>query len=151
VSLAVGLAAMTLSVGLGALVGTLAGALRGRFDAVLMRLADAMLSIPTIFVAITASPSRRLADRWSRPSSSPRGWGPPRRARRAPAPAWKLSFVEAARAGHTLPLRDRQGTSCPPETLDLVASSLGVGTALLTESALCFWGSVQPPRQLGNS
>src|SRR5690606_7440558 len=53
VSLAVGAAAMLLAVVLGTAVGAIAGLSRAGVDAVLMRLTDAALAIPTIFVVIT--------------------------------------------------------------------------------------------------
>ncbi|MCC7493366.1 MAG: ABC transporter permease [Fimbriimonadaceae bacterium] len=52
ISLAVGLAAMATAIGIGALVGLLAGYFRGRVELLLMRLTDMMLTIPTLVLAI---------------------------------------------------------------------------------------------------
>jgi peptide/nickel transport system permease protein len=54
VSLAVGLAAVVCSLVVGVTLGAAAGFRRGATDGVLMRLTDAMLSVPTIFLIITA-------------------------------------------------------------------------------------------------
>src|SRR5262249_56782479 len=52
ISLTVGVAAMLVTVTFGALVGTLAGYFRGTIDAVLLRITDAMLSFPPIFLLL---------------------------------------------------------------------------------------------------
>ena len=52
ISLEVGLAAAVLATGLGTLWGAVAGYLGGAVDAVMMRLVDALLSIPTLFLAL---------------------------------------------------------------------------------------------------
>src|ERR1700733_13922307 len=52
ISLEVGLAAALLATGLGVLWGAIAGYFGGVVDAVMMRLVDALLSIPTLFLAL---------------------------------------------------------------------------------------------------
>jgi peptide/nickel transport system permease protein len=52
ISLTVGLAAMAVTVIVGAALGTLAGYVRGVVDTVLLRLTDAMLSFPPIFMLL---------------------------------------------------------------------------------------------------
>ena len=52
ISLEVGLAAAVLATGLGTLWGAVAGYFGGAVDAVMMRLVDALLSIPTLFLAL---------------------------------------------------------------------------------------------------
>src|ERR1700722_3559788 len=52
ISLEVGLAAALLATGLGGLWGAIAGYFGGVVDAVMMRLVDALLSIPTLFLAL---------------------------------------------------------------------------------------------------
>jgi peptide/nickel transport system permease protein len=52
VSLVAGIASVVMGVGIGGVVGALAGGLGGRVDAVLMRIVDVMLSIPGILLAI---------------------------------------------------------------------------------------------------
>lgn len=51
-SLGVGIASVALALGLGAAVGLMAGYAGGWFDAVLMRLVDLQLSVPTILIAL---------------------------------------------------------------------------------------------------
>ncbi|MBW7462482.1 ABC transporter permease subunit, partial [Paenibacillus sepulcri] len=48
ISLTVGLASMVLSVFIGALLGTIAGYYRGIADQIIMRIADLMLTIPSL-------------------------------------------------------------------------------------------------------
>lgn len=55
VSLIVGFAAVAISAGVGTLLGLVAGLRGGRLDAVLMRLADVILSFPTILIALLVS------------------------------------------------------------------------------------------------
>jgi peptide/nickel transport system permease protein len=52
ISLTVGVAAMLVTVTFGALLGTIAGYFRGTLDAVLLRVTDAMLSFPPIFLLL---------------------------------------------------------------------------------------------------
>ena len=52
ISLLIGLLAMFLSIGVGTFVGAIAGYYGGLVDNVLMRTADVMLTLPTLFVAI---------------------------------------------------------------------------------------------------
>jgi peptide/nickel transport system permease protein len=52
ISLTVGLAAMAVTVTVGAVLGMLAGYVRGAVDTVLLRLTDAMLSFPPIFMLL---------------------------------------------------------------------------------------------------
>ena len=55
ISLLVGLLAMAISIGLGTLVGALAGYHRGWLDSLLMRVTDLFLSVPSLFVLIVLS------------------------------------------------------------------------------------------------
>lgn len=148
VSLAVGLAAMVVSIVIGTLVGLFAG-FSGKFiDAVLMRITDGMLSIPLFFFMITA-----LAVLGS---DLPKiimiiglaSWMTVARIVRGEVLRSKeLMFVEAARSlgasssrivfRHILPL------SFPSI---IVAATLGVAYAILLESSLSYLGlGVQPP------
>jgi len=52
ISLLIGLSAMVLAVVIGTLVGAVAGFYGGSVDNILMRIADIMLTLPTLFVAI---------------------------------------------------------------------------------------------------
>jgi len=148
VSLAVGFTAMLVSVLAGTSIGALAGYRPGFVDTLLMRITDAGLSIPTIFIVITVmtflGPSAGTlivaigATSWMALSRLVRGELLVLR---------EQPFVEASRAlgTHGLPLVVRHLIPHLVPTI-LVSASLGVGTAILTESALSFLGlGVQPP------
>ena len=148
VSLAVGLAAMILSVTIGTSVGVLAGLGRRWADSLLMRLTDATLSIPTIFVVISvltflgpSIPTLVIA-------IGATSWmGLARLVRSELFTLRAQGFVEAARA-----LGARPGAVLVRHLLPhllpliLVNATAGVASAILTESALSFLGlGVQPP------
>jgi peptide/nickel transport system permease protein len=148
VSLALGFTAMLVAVVAGTVIGGLAGYRHGIVDTVLMRITDAGLSIPAIFIIITVmsflGPSAATlivaigATSWMAPSRLVRGELLVLR---------EQPFVEAARAlgSRGLPLVMRHLMPHIAPTI-LVSASLGVGTAILTESALSFLGlGVQPP------
>jgi peptide/nickel transport system permease protein len=148
VSLAVGLAAMAVAVGLGSLVGTVAGTWRGRVDTVLMRLADATLAVPAVFVAILAltffGPTRGTLIAAIGLTS----WmGVSRVVRAEVLLLRELPFIDAARGlGATTPRIVVRHLAPHLTPIVLVAAALGVGSALLTESALSFLGlGIQPP------
>lgn len=148
VSLRVGLLAVAISVTLGTLVGLVAGYWGGVTDAVLMRLVDIVLCFPTIFLIL-------MVIAFLEPSL----WN-------VMAVIGFTSWPGLARLvrGETLSLRERDfvlaarglGLSAPrilfvhllPHLVApiLVSATLGVGGAILTESALSFLGlGVQPP------
>ncbi len=148
ISLTIGVVAMLLSVTLGTAIGALAGVFGGMIDALTMRLTDAMLSIPIFFFLLTvlavfgsAVPTIIVAIGLS-------SWMTAARVVRAEVlRTINLEYVVAARtlgAGrwrivvlHLLP-------SAVP--FMMVASTIGVGQAILTESALSYLGvGVQPP------
>lgn len=148
VSLALGFTAMLVAVVAGTVIGGLAGYRHGVVDTVLMRITDAGLSIPAIFIIITVmsflGPSAATlilaigATSWMAPSRLVRGELLVLR---------EQPYVEAARAlgSRGLPLLMRHLMPHIAPTI-LVSASLGVGTAILTESALSFLGlGVQPP------
>jgi peptide/nickel transport system permease protein len=148
VSLAVGFLAMTVAVIVGTIVGAIAGMRRGWVDAALMRVTDAVLSLPTIFVVITmltflgpSIPTLVLvigATSWM---------GLARLVRGELLSLREQGYVEAARALGERPLPLFLKHLLPhlwPAIL--VNATLGVGTAILTESALSFLGlGVQAP------
>lgn len=156
VSLVIGLAAMLLAVTLGTTVGAVAGFYGGRIDNLLMRLADIMLTMPTLFVAILLTQLLRAgvvpflnagiipiilviaATSWM---------GVARLVRASYLSIKEKEFIEAARAAgaknwriilrHILP-----NASSPI----IVAATLRVGAAIITESGLSYLGfGVQPP------
>jgi peptide/nickel transport system permease protein len=148
ISLAVGLLAAGLSILLGTSLGALAGFARGWADAVVMRIADGMLSIPVFFLVLVVLTSLGSTlpnlivtiglSSWMTTARVVRG-----EILRVSA----LEFVAAARAlGASSPrilLRHALPQALP---VTIVSASLGVAQAVLTESALSYLGlGVQPP------
>lgn len=148
VSLATGAAAMLLAVVVGTLTGMVAALAGHRTDAVLMRLTDAALAVPAIFIAITVltffGPSVPAlvvtigATSWM---------GLARLVRGELLALRQQTFVEGAIVLGASPL-ERATRHLLPHLWPtiLVNATLGMGSALLTESALSFLGlGVQPP------
>lgn len=148
VSLRVGLLAVLISVGIGTLVGLAAGYFGGVVDGVLMRAVDIVLCFPTIFLIL-------MVIAFLEPSLTNvmavigfTAWpGLARLVRAETLSLRERDFVWAARG---------LGLSAPrilvvhllPHLVApiLVSATLGVGGAILTESALSFLGlGVQPP------
>lgn len=148
VSLAVGLLAMAIGITIGTVVGAAAGYFGGWTEAILMRLTDGMLVVPTFFLALIvlavfgpSAPNVVLViglTQWMVVARVVRG----EVLRTKPQ-----EFVTAARAlgggdgqiiwRHVLP-------QAAPSII--VAASLGVANAILTESALSYLGlGIQPP------
>lgn len=148
ISLTIGAIAALLGIGLGLLIGALAGYYGGLRDAALMRLADAMLSMPSLLLLIVlgrivgSSVSVLIAVigglSWMTVARIVRG-----------NVLWlrEQDYVLAARAmgadnriilvRHVVP-----GTLAPV----IVAATLGVGNAILLEAGASFLGlGVQPP------
>lgn len=148
VSLAVGVLSAALAVALGVAIGATAGYVGRAFDAPLMRLTDAMLSIPRL-------PLLMVLGAILQPSIPALvllvgvvGWMETARVTRAEVLSIRgRGFVEAARAvGATV---ERQiGRHVLPNALPAisVAATLAVGRGILLESTLSFFGvGVQPP------
>lgn len=148
VSLTVGLVAAAIALVVGTLVGALAG-WRGRWvDRVLMRLTDAAMAVPVLFVALAVLSLFNTELPLLVGVIGATSWMGVARLVRAEVAALKdREFVHAARGlgrpgpgvffGHLLP-------QLLPTLA--VAASLGVAYAILTESALSYLGlGVQPP------
>ena len=148
VSLAVGLLAMAIGIAIGTCVGAAAGYFGGWTDALLMRLTDGMLVVPTFFLALIV-----LA--MFGPSSANvvlviglTQWMVVARVVRSEVlRTVPQEFVTAARA---LGAADRRiiWRHVLPQAAPsiIVAASLGVANAILTESALSYLGlGIQPP------
>ncbi|HEY7490578.1 MAG TPA: ABC transporter permease [Candidatus Tectomicrobia bacterium] len=158
VSIAVGLTSMLIAILLGTLIGALAGYCGGGVDNVLMRLTDLFISLPQLpllllVVYLFRDPMRRLFNpefgifllmvivigglRWMQPA---------RLVRAAFLSLKEQEFVEAAVALGTSPLRLAVRHMLPNALSPvIVAASLGVGSAILTESSLSFLGLGFPP------
>jgi len=147
-SLAVGLLAMMFAVTAGAVVGSLAGFYGGSTDGLLMRLTDGMLIIPTFFLALLV-----LAVFGSSFGNvvlviGATGWMVVSRVVRAEVlRTLPQDFVAAARALGASDMRILFRHVMPQTAASvIVAATLGVAYAILTESALSYLGlGVQPP------
>ena len=148
VSLSVAVIAVAVSLTIGILLGCISGYYGGILDEVIMRFTDIMLSFPTIFLilAIQSVLTPNIINVMIVIGAT--SWMGIARLVRGEFLALKeREFVEAARAigcsdlriifRHILP------NSLPPV---IVAGTLGMAGAILTESALSFLGlGVQPP------
>ena len=151
-SLAVGWAAMTLSLLLGTLVGVSAGYFK-RLDGVLMRLTDLFLSLPILPLLLVAVTLFRQP---LRAAFGPEGgmfilivgviaitsWMPTARIVRGEILALKeREFVLAARSIGTTPFQIIKRHLLPNVISPImVSATLGLATAIITESALSFLG-----------
>jgi peptide/nickel transport system permease protein len=138
-----------LSVTIGASVGIVAGYLGGQVDAILMRLVDAALAIPRLFILLL------LLAAWDRiplPALivilGTTGWFVTSRVVRAEV--LKLREEPFVRGAEALGARRHRVMfrHLLPNTLGplLVAATLGVGEVILLEAGLSFLGlGVQPP------
>lgn len=149
VSLLIGISAMLVSVSIGTLVGSISGYFGGRVDTVIMRIIDIIISFPTLFLLIMLASflSANLIIiilvigllSWMRVA---------RLVRASFMSIKERDFIMAARAlgssssrlifGHLLP------NSLGPI---IVAATIDVSGAILTESALSYLGlGIQPPQ-----
>ena len=151
-SLAVGWAAMTLSLFLGTMVGVCAGYFK-RLDGVLMRLTDLFLSLPILPLLLVAVTLFRQP---LRAAFGPEGgmfvlivgviaitsWMPTARIVRGEILALKeREFVLAARSIGTTPFQIIKRHLLPNVISPImVSATLGLATAIITESALSFLG-----------
>jgi peptide/nickel transport system permease protein len=148
ISLKVGFVAVGIATAIGLLVGLFSGFYGGLADAVLMRFVDIMLCFPTFFLILSVIAFLEPSIYNIMVVIGVTGWmGVSRLVRAETLSLKERDFVAAARAQgagdariifrHILP-----NTLAPV----LVAATLGVAGAILTESALSFLGiGVQPP------
>jgi peptide/nickel transport system permease protein len=163
ISLTVGLAAAVLAGAIGTTLGLVAGYLGGRLDALLMRAADAVMSLPLLplLIVLAALDPAKLGlpakDEWSGTLDILRivvivalfGWTTVARLVRGATLSLKAQpFVEAARAQGAGSWRIMTRHILPNLTTPiLVAITLAVGNVILLESVLSFLGlGIQPPR-----
>jgi peptide/nickel transport system permease protein len=148
VSLAVGFAAVACSGLLGLSLGALAGLGGRRIDGLVMRLTDAMMSIPAMFLIITTLALFGTSVIGLVIAIGATSWmGLARLVRAELMSIREQAYVEAARALGARPLR-LLARHALPHLLPTVLVNLtfGVGTAILMESALSFIGlGIQPP------
>lgn len=148
VSLVVGFSAMLTSVILGLLVGAAAGFYSGVAGAVLMRVTDAMLAIPSLFLILAAVTVLGANPLTLVVVIGATSWMQVARVIFGETLRWKVSeFVQAAQAvggGNAYVL----ARHILPQMVGsvVVSATLGVGFAILTESAISYLGlGIQPP------
>ena len=149
VSLSVGIVAVSIYVTIGTVLGALAGYYGGWIDAVIMRLADIVLSFPSlllilVLVAVVGSSIWNIMV-----VIGLLGWPPIARIVRGNFLSLReREFVEAARCLGVRNLRIVFRHILPNSVGPIVvAATFGAATAILTESALSFLGlGVQPPQ-----
>ncbi len=147
-SLLVGVAGSALSGGLGLVAGAAAGWLGGAADAAITALADALLAVPRLVLLLV------VAALWGPGAGTTvavlalTGWmGVARLVRAEVLGVRQRDFVDGARALGASPAR-LLWRHVVPNALGAatVATTLGVGNAILLESGLSFLGlGVQPP------
>jgi peptide/nickel transport system permease protein len=158
VSMAVGIVAVLIAITLGTAVGAVAGFFGGRVDNLLMRLTDLFLALPVLpLLLLTIYLFRDLLRKTFGPEVGifllivtmigALNWMPLARLVRASFLSIKQKeFVEAARC---LGASNRRLmlNHILPNTLSavIVAATVGVGQAIITESALSFLGLGFPP------
>jgi len=148
VSMKVGFVAVGIATSVGLVIGLLSGFYGRRVDAVLMRFVDIMLCFPTFFLilSVIAFLSPSIVNIMVVIGLT--GWmGVARLVRAETLSLKERDFVAAARAQGAGTLRIVFRHILPNALAPiLVAATLGVAGAILTESALSFLGiGVQPP------
>lgn len=148
ISLTVGIVAVTISILIGTLLGALAGYYGGWTDGLIMRFVDVMLAFPSIFLilAIQAMLTPNIYNVMIVIGVT--SWmGVARLVRGEYLKIRELSYVEAARAIGCSDFRIIFRHILPnAQAPIIVAATLGMAGAILTESALSFLGmGVQPP------
>src|SRR6266568_6488819 len=158
VSMAVGVVAVLIAITLGTLIGAVAGFFGGQVDSMLMRLTDLFLALPVLpFLLMVTYLFRDPIKKVFGPELGifllivavigALNWMPLARLVRASFLSIKQKeFVEAARCIGASNRRLMM-THILPNTLSavIVAATVGVGQAIITESALSFLGLGFPP------
>ena len=158
VSMAVGVVAVLIQITLGTLIGALAGFFGGRTDSLLMRVTDLFLALPVLpFLLMVTYLFRDPLKKVFGPELGifilivavigALNWMTVARLVRASFLSIKQKeFVEAARCTGAGNWR-LMATHILPNSLSavIVAATVGVGSAIITESALSFLGTGFPP------
>lgn len=148
ISLKVGFAATGVSIVIGTLLGAVAGYYGGWVDAVIMRFVDIMLCFPTFFLILAVIAFLEPSIWNIMIIIGLTGWmGVTRLVRADFISLRERDFVQAAKVIGAGDLRIIFGHILPNAMASiLVAATLGIAGAILTESALSFLGiGVQPP------
>jgi peptide/nickel transport system permease protein len=148
ISLKVGFVAVGIAVVIGTMIGLIAGYYGRWMDAILMRLVDIMLCFPTFFLILAVIAMLEPSIWYIMLVIGVTGWmGVARLVRAEVLSIRERDFILAARAIGASDLRIILRHILPNAMGPvLVAATLGVAGAILTESALSFLGiGVQPP------
>jgi peptide/nickel transport system permease protein len=148
ISLKVGFVATGVAIIIGTLLGAVAGYYGGWIDAVIMRFVDIMLCFPTFFLILAVIAFLEPSIWNIMIIIGLTGWmGVTRLVRADFISLRERDFVQAARVIGAGDLRIIFGHILPNAMASiLVAATLGIAGAILTESALSFLGiGVQPP------
>lgn len=155
ISITVGLASMVLSVLIGSVLGAIAGYYRGLVDNLVMRVADVLMTIPSLPLLIIMG---AILSDWKVPSGvriyivmlmlSMLGW--PNLARLVRSQILSLREQTFMQAAEALGLRDSRKVfrHLLPNTIPIltVVATLSVANAILSESVLSYLGlGVAPP------
>ena len=142
-SLTIGLAAVVIIVGIGVLVGSIAGYIGGWMDNLLMRFVDIMLSLPALFVILMITAFFGQGNVWVIVFAiGLTGWTTAARLVRAEFLSLReVDYVQAARALGAGPRRIILRHMLPPAMAPIVvAATLGIADSVVVESALSFLG-----------
>ncbi len=148
VSLSVGLVAVSIYTGIGVVLGALAGFFGGWVDSFVMRLADVVLSFPTLIIIITLASVLGPSIYNVMLAIGLLGWPPIARLLRGQLLSLReTEFIIGARAvgcsDKRLIFRHLMPNAMEPV---LVAATFGIAYAILIEAGLSFLGlGVQPP------
>ena len=148
VSLSIGVGAAAVSAVVGTAVGSTAGYYGGVVDSVLMRATDVVLSIPPLPLVIVLSAIVKPSPQILILIIAGIGWmGTARLVRGAFLSIRETEYVEAARAAGCSSARIILRHALPNSLAPIiVAATLAVGNAIITESVLSFLGvGIQPP------
>ncbi len=148
ISLLVGLVAVGLSTAVGTVLGAVAGYFGGWIDSLVMRLVDVMLCFPTIFLIMAVIAFLQPSITNIMVVIGLTSWmGVARLVRAEFLSLRQRDFVKAAYLLGMPPYKIIFSEILPNAVAPiLVSATLGVGAAILTESALSFLGiGVQPP------
>lgn len=149
ISLSVGFVAVGISIAIGVVLGSVAGYFGDRTDNLIMRLVDVFLSVPAFFLILTVNAYLPPSIYNVMVVIGLFSWmGVARLIRGQFLSLKEKDFVTAARAlgvpGRRLITRHLLPNSLAPV---IVAATLAIPSAILTESALSFFGlGVQPPQ-----
>lgn len=148
-SLAIGVVGSAVAGLIGVAIGAAAGWWRGALDRVAMAVSDAMLAIPRLILLLLCAALWRPGTTTVVVVLAATGWmGVARLIRAEVIGARSQAWADAAQAVGTTPLRILVRHVLPNALGPaIVATTLGVGNAILLESGLAFLGlGVQPPQ-----